>query len=207
VTQHPYRRWVLSLGGAALATLLGLSCDESLPPREGPPEVLSSVLSVINDGKIVVVRGGLPAGTMGAIQINVTNVYDDVLQDSCVLEGRVEFWLKKDPSVRAEFLLTEADLVTYNLVDRTTLTIGVDTTLIMLHQWSHRTVDGVPLWEYLHLYPSATPRGEPCCISSPTPFIVRCSLRVFKSYGQIQFPDREVVLTYQVFGIECSPPD
>jgi hypothetical protein len=189
-----------------LAALLGLSCDESLPPRETPPTVLSSALSVISNRATIYIRDGVPVGTLGAVQISVTNVYDDVLQDSCVLEGRVEIWMKDRPEVRAEFLLTEIDLVTNSMLNRRTLTIGVDTTLIMLHQWAHRTVEGIPIWEYLDLSPGATMSGERYCISNPTAFIVRCSLRIFNSYGQIQIPDQEVILTYQVFGIECQPP-
>jgi hypothetical protein len=194
------------VAGILLAALACLSCDESLPPRESPPTVLTSSLSVITFGKPIVIREGVPVGTLGAVEIHVTNVYDDVLQDSCVLEGRVQIWMKNNPEVRAEFLLTDPDLVTYRMLNNRTLTIGIDTTLIMLHQWSHRTVDGVPIWEYLVLSPGATMAGERFCISDGTTFIVRCSLRLFKSFGQIQIPDQEVTLTYQVFGIQCQPP-
>ena len=201
MTGRANSRWILVAVWSLLA--VGLSCDESLPPRESPPTVLSSELSVIDAGKIVVIRNGLPAGTLGAVQIRVTNVYDDVLQDSSVLSGRVEIWMKQDPEVRAEFSLTQDDLVTYRMLGGGRLTIGVDTTLILLRQWSHRTVSGVPFWEYLPLFPGVTTHGEPFCISNPTTYVVRCSLRLFKSYGQIQFPDLEVQLTYQVFGIQC----
>lgn len=197
-------RWILLVAGGVFPALLGFSCDESLPPREEPPSVLASALTIVNAGNPIVIRNGFPAGTMGAVQIRVTNVYDDVLQDLSILEGRVEIWAKVNPEIRAVILLTESDLVTYNLLNGGTLTIGVDTTLIMLRQWSHRTVSDVPIWEYFPLFPGVSPGGEPYCISNPVTFVVRCSLRIFKSYGQIQFPDQEVTLTYQVFGIQCQ---
>jgi hypothetical protein len=203
VIARRYSRWIVLLAGGVIPALLGLSCDEVLPPREEPPPVLSSVLTIVSAANPIVIRNGLPAGTMGAIQVSVTNVYDDVLQDSSILEGRVEVWMKDNPDVRAVILLTESDLVTYNLLNGGTLTIGVDTTLIMLRQWSHRTVSGVPVWEYVDLFPGVTPGGEGYCMSKPITFVVRCSLRVFKSYGQIQFPDQEIPLIYQVFGIQC----
>jgi len=182
---------------------MGLSCDESLPPPEVPRTVLSGTLTVIQAGDIVVVRDGLPIGTMGAIQIDVTNVYDEVLQDSSILEGRVEIWMKDKPDVRAEVLLTDADLVTYRMLRGRYLTIGVDSTMVLLKQWSHHTVTGEAMWDHVRLYPAATTGGEPYCVSDPITFVVRCSLRVFKSSGQIQFPDQEVQLTYHVFGIQC----
>ncbi len=151
------------------------------------------------------IRDGLPVGTMGAIRIVVTNIYDDVLQDSSILGGRAEIWMKDDPDVRAEIILGDSNVVTTGLLHGRILTIGVDTTLIMLRQWSHRTDSGVPFWDYLELVSGFTPGGEMYCISNPTRYIVRCSLRIFKSYGQVQFPDQEILLTYKVFGNHCLP--
>jgi hypothetical protein len=186
-----------------LAMVFGLSCDEALPPRDRPPVVLAGEVNIVNAAKPIVIRDGVPMGTLGAIEIRVTNIYDDVLQDSSILEGRVEIWMKARPEVRAEILLTESDLVTYRLMNGKILTIGVDTTLVMLRQWTHRSVEGIPIWEYVDLDPGMTPGGMPYCISDPITFVIRCSLRVFKSYGQIQIDDKEVQLTYEVFSIQC----
>jgi len=185
------------------AALAGLSCDESLPPRESLPPVLGSQVSIVGLGEAVVIRGGVPAGTRGAIELRVTNLYDEVLQDSFVLEGRAEIWMKDNPVVRVEIPLTIDHVVTTGLLRGRLLTIGIDTTLIMRRQWDHRTDGGVPFWDYLELLPGATMDGERFCLSDTTTFVARCSLRIFKSYGQVQFPDLEFRQVYQVFGIEC----
>jgi len=189
-----------------IAMSFGLSCDEALPPLQAPPTILSAQLTVLNAGKTIVVRDGVPVGTSGAIQINVTNVHDEVLQDSSSLRGRVEIWMKSNPEVRAVVLLTDADVVTGNLLNGRMLTINVGEMLVMLRRWPHQTVEGFNVWDYMELYPGTTMSGEPYCISKPITFVVRASLRVFKNYGQIQFPDQEVQLTYQVFDIACEPP-
>lgn len=198
---HVWR--ILPFASGVAAALAGLSCDESLPPRESLPTVLASRMSIVSPGESVVIRGGAPTGTRGAIELRVTNVYDEVLQDSFVLEGRAEIWLKNNPEVRAEIPLTIDHVVTTGLFRGRLLTIGTDTTMIMRRQWSHRTDDGVPFWDYLTLVPKTTMGGEPFCQSDTATFMARCSLRIFKSYGQVQFPDLEFRQVYQVFGIEC----
>lgn len=183
------------------------SCDESLPPHESPPNVLHTEDSVISDGHPILIRDGQPGGKRGAIQVRVRNVHDEVLQDSAVLAGRVEIWVKDHPEARTVFPLSSADVVTRSMLTGRLLTIGVDSTLVIIRQWSHYTDDGNPFWAYANLYPDATIDGVPFCRSDPLTLIVRCSLRIFKTYGQVQFPDLEVSVSYQVFGYTCLPPD
>ncbi len=200
------RRLLLGAAWVFCALWAGPACDESLPPREEPPTVLSSSLSIAGTSKTVQIRDSLPSGTTGAIEIHVTNIYDEVLQDSCILDGRAEIWIKSNPEVRTEFSFSANDVVTTGLLSGKILTIGPDVTLVMRHQWSRRTVEGIPIWNYLHLTPGSTMGGEAYCLSDTATFVVRASLRVFKSYGQIQFPDLEFRQVCMVFGIECGGP-
>ncbi len=180
-----------------------LSCDEALPPREKIPTVLAGQLRILGAGQVLDVVGGEPVGLGGAIQIQVANVYTEVLQDTASLEGRAEVWLKDHPDVRGSFTFGSRDLTSLSVLQGSVLTLGVGSSCTLIKQWSHRTEDSIPMWEYVNLFPDTTPKGEPFCRSAPVTYVIRCALRVFKSVGQIQFDDQEFTLTYHVYGAQC----
>ncbi len=183
------------------------SCDESLPPRRSPADFLRWNLSIVGAGQPLVIRNWEPVNIQGAIRVRVTNVYDEVLQDSAVLAGRVQVWVKGRPQIRGEFPLTISDLMTRKMMTGKILTIGVDSTLEMVHEWDYFDDRGdIPLWQYFTLYPDKTEGGTPFCRSDAITLVYRCSLRIFKRFGQVQFPDLEVPTTFHVFGYPCSPP-
>lgn len=189
----------------ALAAL-AFSCDESLPPRRSPADFLKWELSMTGAGHPIEIRYEEPVHQQGALRIRVTNIYDEVLQDTAVLAGRLEIWVKGRPQARAILLLTISHLVTRKMLTGRLLTIGVDSTLEMFREWDHFTDSRIPVWQYARLYPDTTSGGALFCRSDPLTLVIRCSLRIFKSFGQIRLPDQEVTLTYHVFGYTCRPP-
>lgn len=191
----------------ALAGLV-FSCDESLPPRRSPTDFLKWELSIVGAGQPLVIRDWAPVNFQGGIRFRVTNLYDEVLQDSAVLEGRVQVWIKGRPQIRSEFPVTILDLMTRKMVAGRILTIGVDSTLEMVHVWDYfDDKSDRPMWQYTTLYPDQTEGGTPFCRSDPITLVFRCSLRIFKRFGQVQFPDLEVPVTFHIFGgYPCKAP-
>ncbi len=192
-----------------LVALAGVvfSCDESLPPRTSPSNFLKWEVSIVGAGQPLVIRDWEPVNVQGSIRFRVTNLYDEVLQDSAILAGRVQVWIKGRPQIGADFPVTISDLMSRKMVTGKILTIGVDSTLEMVHKWDYFDDRGdIPIWQYLLLYPDKTEGGTPFCRSEPITLVFRCSLRIFKRFGQVRFPDLEVPVTFHVFGYTCKSP-
>jgi hypothetical protein len=189
---------------AAILLLLPLSCQESLPPQEQPPVALRASLEVLSFGPYVTIRNGAPTGTAGAFQIGVTDVYDDVLQDSATVEATLEIWLKEMPAIRTTVTATIIDLTTPQFVQRNIMTLEPDSTAVILKQWAHRDQDSIPFWEYVSTRLTSTTGGIPFCESDPVHFVVRGSVRLFRYSPPIIFPEQEFSIVYQVFDLPCD---
>lgn len=62
----------------------GIQCQENLPPVVQPQEVLVGGISlrVGANGYVILTAENVPVGTDGAVNIRVTNLYDEVVSDS-----------------------------------------------------------------------------------------------------------------------------
>lgn len=180
-------------------------CDESLPPRNDPAQVLQTSVSVLFPGTIVI-RDSLPVGTPGAFSSSVKNVFVEALEDTQRVRLDVEVWLKDQPTARATIHGTANDLVSRWLVHGSLLTLGIDTAAIVQKQWSHRTDAGIPFWNYGDMFPGATMAGELYCETTPLRFVARATVQAFKNVQPVRMPEFEFVLVYRVFGITCTRP-
>jgi len=197
------RRWLLS----GILALSSLSCDESLPPPETPPVPLRATLQVLSFGPYVTIRNGAPTGTAGAFQLSVTNVYDEVLQDSATVEVALEVWLRDRPEIRAAVVADVSSLTTHRVVLGGITTLEPDSTAILLKQWTHRTQDGIPYWDYVATHPMMTAGGVPFCESDTLHFVVRGAVRLFKFEPSLIFPEQEFPIVYQIFDLPCRQPE
>ncbi len=183
------------------------SCDESLSPRTSPSNFLKWEVSIVGAGQPLVIRDWVPVNIQGSIRFRVTNLHDEVLQDSAILAGRVQVWIKGRPQIGADFPVTISDLMSRTLVTGKILTIGVDPTLEMVHRWDYfDDRSDIPIWQHLTLYPDKTEGGTQFCRSEAITLVFRCSLRIFKRFAQVRFPDLEVPVTFHVFGYYCKAP-
>jgi len=187
-----------------LIILVPWGCDESLPPRNDPVQVLQTSFRVLYQGTVVM-RDSLPLGLMGAFSSSVKNVYYEVLQDTERVRLDVEVWLKDQPAARATIHATSDDLVNNRLVRGYFLTLGIDTAAVVQKQWTHRTDAGIPFWNYATMFPDETGGGEPYCVTTPLTFAGRATVQAFKNVQPVKVPEFEFTLIYRVFGITCSP--
>jgi hypothetical protein len=210
-------RGLLVLTAVACA-LLG--CDESLPPREPPRTVLQPSLTVTRPGDVIL-RDSVLQGSGGSFLAAVKNIYDEVLQDSGRIRLKLDITMLTPPkdtvllSPRAmprvapsrvrtvtHVAHVEADeqyLVNWREYQKGILTLGIDTSAVILRQWDHKTSEGIPFWSLVNLYPMATPGGEPYLLSDTVRYRVEGTVQVFKVVQPQVLPAREVWMVYKIF--------
>jgi hypothetical protein len=193
-------RWLLVIG--ALSGIL--SCDESLPPQESIPTVMSGATGVRFPGQTVVIRDGAPVGTIGSLIAMVRNIYDEVLEDTATVDVVLTVALVDHPEVHGTVTLGANDVTTWQFFHQNLLTLKVDSTVVLEKQWTHRTDDGTPFWDYVRLTPKFTPAGEPYCASDPVRYRVQGRARLFKYAPAVELTPQEIVITYMIFGITCE---
>lgn len=182
-----------------LAILLAFlpACDESLPPREEPPEGLAASFRPIPG--IVVIRDGVLAGSIGGVEASLLNTYTEVLQGEARVSGTVDIWLTGDPSQKATFPLGPSHLLTDWILRFTTVTLGVDSAAVFYRQWSHRTDSGRWFWEFVRLTNRVTPRGEPYRESDPVRLTGRATLQILDRIQRKRTPEVTFTLVYHLF--------
>lgn len=133
------------------------SCDEFLPPREDPENVVDAILQI--DSRIHVVRldsNGiiLPNGlTVASAHYIITNLYDEVLSDLESVFAEVEISIRDHPSYRRTLLADRRNLVGPVQVFSGTLTLepgGPPAHIVV--SWAHFLDLGIPdstvgVWE------------------------------------------------------------
>ncbi len=187
-----------------LLLFISLSCDESLPPRETPPVAFRADYEVLFFGPYVTIRNGAPTGTAGAFQISVTNVYDDVLQDSATVQVFLEVWIKDQPAAHTIVSADAGNLKTAQLTGHGLITLEPSTPAVLLKQWSHRTQDSIPFWDYVTTHPAMTTSGIPFCQSDVVNLVTRGTVRLFKYAPALTLPEKEFQVVYQIFDLPCS---
>ena len=198
------RRVHIPLAAARILLLSLCACTESLPPPQQPPVVLSGSLQMLLFGPSIPIRNGAPTGTAGGFEIRVTNIYDEVLQDSATVEATIDISLKDRPDIRTVVNADVGNLTTWEMLAGDILTIEPGSTAILLKQWTHRTQDGIPFWEYVPTFTAFTTGGVPYCQSDSVRYLVRGSVRLFKYAPSVLFPPQEISVTYQVFDLPCK---
>ena len=182
-----------------VASVLASGCgDESLPPRDEPAQVLSTMWRVT--GPLVLVTGTTPYPDQGAFDIQARNVYSEVLQDSAGIRLDLDVWLKSDSTQRGVVRGTAANLWTTWLLRNGLLTLGPDSTARIFTQWSHRTNTNIPFWTLVPLGERTNARGVPFLQSDTVVYVARGSVQFFKNLATQFIDPFEFKLVYQIYG-------
>lgn len=206
---------VLSVAASAL-----MGCDESLPPREPPRTVLQPSLTVTRPGDVIL-RDSVLQGSGGSFLAAVKNIYDEVLQDSGRIRLELDITLMNPPknaallaaraglsagpfrartfAHTAHVEANEEYLLNWREYQKGILTLGIDTSAVILRQWDHKTSEGIPFWSLVNLSPAATPGGEPYLMSDTVRYRVEGTVQVFKVVQPQVLPAREVWMVYKIF--------
>jgi len=184
-----------------LVCFLVSSCEETLPPREEPRNFLVATIG-LNPGPVVI-QDSTGSAREGSFVLELKNLFDEVLQDSALVQGTIEIWLKKDPSQRRLITCTEGDL-SNNVVRFGLATLGVDSSAKLTKAWNHKTNEGVPFWSFGSLSPRISHGGVPYCESDSLQFVARATIQLFRNVQPVPTQQIEFSLTYWVFGIVCN---
>ena len=197
------RRVLVAVFALAATTV---SCDESLPPREPPGTYLNGELTVSDEGNNTRIVRGVPANVTGAFRVRIGNLHNEVLQDTIGSLVTLEIWWKEHPEVASTIKLGASDLANGGLLKGRVLTLPTDSAAIFIHQWSHKTDDGTPFWNYLFSNPVNPPYPqEPYCQTERMTIVVRGTAQLFHSTGPLYFSEQEFHLAYAVYGESCRP--
>ena len=136
IRESPLLRILLLLTVA----LAGVQCDESLPPVVQPTDVLTGTIAlrVGANGFVLLSRDGTPVGTDGAVDIRITNLYDEVLSDSEDVQVEVVIFQSSHPGRRDTIHATKDDIQDPSMLIRYLLAIPPARPLEILRQWPHR---------------------------------------------------------------------
>lgn len=166
-----------------LAAAVGVGCcgcEESLPPREEPPEVVRVRLFAA-DTRLVVVDSMTVYMGGYIVRLALDNLYNDVLDAQALVRGNVRVWLRDHPDQGKNFVWDERDLLTPWVVHGATATLGIDSAAVLSTFWDFRTDAGEPFWNYTrfsHLY---TPGGRSYYLSDSVHFSAEGSMQLFRN--------------------------
>lgn len=193
------------LGFAWSACVVGLpACDESLPSRVDPEQVLT--YAITSSGGAITVESGEVTGGGGLFSLSAKNVYDEVLSDKARLIGVVTLRLKNQPDSMRTLFYTSDDLTMPTMLDISTLTITLNQTLTLTHPWDHRTDNGSPIWESLSFTRGYTDKGR-LFFRSDTGFIqVQGTLQLFEKVQAVKLQAREFPVVYTLFDTPIPHP-
>jgi hypothetical protein len=179
-----------------------LSCDESLPARIEPENVV--IYGVTSSGPSVVVQGGEVSANV-VFSLTAKNTYDEVISDKARLAGTLTIRLKERPDVAATLEFSRGDLLTNQMLSVNTLIIQPGQTLVLSRPWSHRTDAGTPLWEFLHLTRGVTDQGRVFYQSDTTLLQVSGSLQIFEKVQAAKIPVKEFWVLYTLYDTIVDP--
>jgi len=187
---------------AILSTLLFPACEESLPPRTEPENVLIPGLSM-TDVLVRVEAGRVTRG--GNLELSMKNAYDEVLSEKSGVRAYVRVTLQEYPAYTRMLVFDEADIVTPGLITGSTLTLGVNETIRLMQPWDHRLDSTLSFWAAgMTFQRFLTDKGVEYFESSPVHIIVDANLQIFQRVPAVQLPRQVFTIVYQLW--RMTPP-
>jgi len=162
----------------ACAVLLMLSCEESLPVRVLPPEILEVETAVLGQGL---------TGYSQYLQVTIVcrNIYEEVLHDSAALQGTCRIWLKNKPSVGISIPVNNAHLALQFTTWQDGMLIVPPGELVVLDiKWYLNLENGRNLHDYLDWSNSTS--SDEGVLSEPEPVMFDASFMIFKYGGFLE---------------------
>lgn len=140
----------------SLTALLFLSCNEELPPRSDPQNLLQASIQAYYDGAIDPLFG--PYENEVRIYVNITNNYDETLEGLVDLSGELEIVWQGEREYRRTVKLDASKIVAINYdLNSGRLALDPKRTITFVYKWPFDSDEGVSL---LTLFPMS--RDEKC---------------------------------------------
>ena len=185
---------LLFLLSFALA-LSACSCDESLPPRDDPPNFLQPTFSPLS-GRVVFPEGDTVAvGLVGNFLISIKNTYVEVLQGQEDIQVDIDMWLVNQPDKRGHIHGNRNNVLNYELLDSASLTLPPDSSVRILIGGDHRTLDGTRFWNYGNMRLHSEPQQD-YFLSDSMLFEATAKVRLFKYVDSLPTLRARFMLAY-----------
>jgi len=119
------------------------NCEEKLPVRIEPKEIVVGRLKLANDNPHVTIRWGLTQPYLTTFQLGVKNIFDETLDSYTDIESKLDLYL-----VDSSRFIRTLEYKELN-VDRN-ITIDRDETFWVNIVWDQYDEDGKPLYSYIN---------------------------------------------------------
>jgi hypothetical protein len=183
------------------AVVFLVSCDESLPPRQDPSDLLNSQVSqyylFTADSNCVIVN------------LVVVNKFDETLSDRMALEGAIVMTSNRDSSVHKTLRL-DASCLKRGMYDplKGTLTIDPGDTVLIQATWNFtddagKSLGGDNFFEY-----NVDPTCKQRLVSNPEFFTIDAKAKLFSKLGYVQSRIIFQIMQFDHFvdPKTCTPP-
>jgi hypothetical protein len=188
--------------GCAVCCFVALTgCDESLPPRIDPPVVL---VASVKTNTIVVIFDSDTVRAGGEFEVDVRNIYNEVLSENARVVADLTVQLPSDPDSSRALRLTAEDLYRNKMLAYGVLTVGVGDTLRLVRRWDHRFQGGAPVWVNAHFQADMTKGGMLYYRSDTLQVNVTGKVQLFDRIQAIPFPQTVTPLVYLLYNM--PPP-
>ncbi len=183
-TGHFTKNFLSMLLILAALGITGISCSESLPPYRSPEDIFEGKIW----GKYVLTQNENCIKVYAAVR----NLYDETVQSTAVLQGRIEIIWSKDMNIRKTVIINASNLVYARNYNRTTgvLTLDPGDSLCLEYSWDLVADNGVNLIssssEFFIYLPDTTCKSGRMIAREQT-FMLRGELTVFSQVASVWF--------------------
>jgi hypothetical protein len=137
-------------------------------------------------------------GNSGALIMQVRNTYTDVLSDSEQIQANVTLYLQSQPGPTATLSADRNDVPnSHQILRGNILTLGVDTSVVMIKVSQYKTSSGMPIWGLLpftfHQVGNASWNE-----AAPQILVADALIQAFKKYPAIRVR-KEFTVIFQIW--------
>jgi predicted component of type VI protein secretion system len=187
-----------------LASLLSLSCQESLPTYVAPTNVLALRVSSVEQ-----LNDHLAPPGRQAVHIVIVgeNIHDEVFQDTVDIRGSIRIWWKRKPGRYKTIYLSEKSLTDRSLVHNRKMLLVPGQQFSMDAVWNLRSDDGIYLpseMDFLKLRQRYCDPNVRC--ATPEVFVIEVSLNVYDRLGYIAAEPLEFTFIGRTCDVGGYPP-
>lgn len=184
-------------------TVAAVSClrcgDEILPPVVQPRDVLSTTVALklgVN-GFVVLSDGVTPLGDDGAVDVKVSNLYNEVLSDSEQIRIETVIFQASHPERCDTVIGTRSNVQTYSFLIGKLVAIPPGQQFEVLTQWSHTYDGGTPFWTGADIDSTITVQGTPVLVHRVT-YTISTWVKIFKTRQAVYVGNQNFTVYYRL---------
>jgi hypothetical protein len=186
--------------------VLWTGCEESLPPRVDPPEVLHPDVQIVGDIISLHPFDNDTLFTGGNVRLSMTNVHDEVLSEDALIRATVTLHLSVKPDSVRTLHLGRDELVAPPGFFGPVLTLRVHERVELMGVWDQRTDNGTPFWTFPAYHEALDSKGRTFYQSDTISMVVTTSMQVFERVQPLEIIKRELPVVYELYDMPLPPP-